>query len=124
MASERAGNYLRSHRRKSGMSQRELALIAGFDTAYPVSRHERSATLPALMVALSYEIIFRAPIHELFPGLYRSVEARIEERLAEMEEELQQSTTKGRKAAFIARKLEWLNERREREMLDLSLFNS
>jgi len=124
MAFEQAGNYLRSHRRRSGLSQRELAQIAGFDTAFPVSRHERSATLPALMIALSYEIIFRAPIHELFPGLYRSVEARIEKRLAEMETELGQSTAEGRKAAFIARKLEWLNERRDREILEPSPFNS
>lgn len=117
MASEQISNNLRSHRRRSGLSQRELALIAGYETAYPVSRHERSATIPAMHIALSYEVIFRTPIHELCPGLYRSIEASIELRLTEMENDLQQSTAKGRKAALIARKLEWLNERRDHEML-------
>lgn len=117
MSPDPLGNYLRSHRRKAGLSQRELAEIMGYETAYTVSHHERSATIPALIVALSYEIIFRKPIHELFPGLYRTLEAKIEERIAKMEAELEQSTAKGRKAAFIARKLEWINERRDSEIL-------
>jgi transcriptional regulator with XRE-family HTH domain len=112
MTFEQIANYLRSRRRKSGLSQRELAQILGYITADPVSQHERSVKIPALLIALSYEVVYRMPISELFPGIYRTVEARIEEQLADLEEELQQSSAKGRQAAFIARKLEWLWERR------------
>jgi len=115
MALERIANYLRSHRRKSGLSQRELAQIVGFFTGVQVSKHERSVVIPALLIAVGYEVIFRVSIAELFPGLYQSVEGRIAEYLANMEEELQQSTAKGRRAALTARKLEWLWERRDKE---------
>lgn len=112
MTIEQIANYLRSHRKKSGLSQSELAHIVGYDTQAPISEHERSVTIPALLIALSYEIVFRVPISEMFPGLYGAVEERIEEQLTKMEDELHQSSAKGRRAAFIARKLEWLWERR------------
>ena len=117
MTLEQIASYLRTHRKKSGLSQRELASILGFLTEIQVSRHERSVTIPGLMIALGYEAIFRAPISEIFPGLFRAVEASIEDRLAILENELQQSTSKGRKAASIARKLEWLWERRNPESI-------
>lgn len=117
MTIEQIANYLRSHRRKSGLSQRELAHIVGYVTQAPVSDHERSVTIPALLIALSYEIVFRVPISELFPALYRTVEANIEEELTRIESELQQSTAKGRRAAYVARKLEWLWERRNQETI-------
>jgi DNA-binding XRE family transcriptional regulator len=115
MSPEHIGNYLRSHRRTCGLSQHELAHIVGYLTRFQVARHEDSAAIPALMVAISYEIVFRVPINEMFPGLYRSVEARIEEQLGMLEQKLQESTAKGREAAFIARKLEWLWTRRNPE---------
>jgi len=115
MALEQIANYLRSHRRKSGLSQRELAEIVGYVTGFQVSNHERSVAIPALLIAVGYEVTFRVSIAELFPGLYGTVEAKIEDYLAQLEEELQQSTAKGRRAASIARKLEWLWERRNSE---------
>ena len=115
MTLKQIANYLRAHRRRCGLSQRELAEIVGYITQAPVSDHERSVTIPGLLIALSYEIVFRVPISELFPGLYRTVEAQVEEQLARIETELQDSSAKGKRAAFIARKLEWLWERRNPE---------
>jgi len=117
MTLDQIASYLRTHRKKSGLSQRELASILGFLSEIQVSRHERSVTIPGLLIALGYEAIFRAPIAEIFPGLYRAVETSIEERLATMENELQQSNVKGRKAASVARKLEWFWERRNSESI-------
>jgi transcriptional regulator with XRE-family HTH domain len=112
MTLEQLANYLRTHRKKSGFSQRELASILGFLTEIQVSRHERSITIPGLLIAVAYEVIFHVPISEMFPGLHTTVKANIEERLAEMEHELHQSTAKGRKATSIARKIEFLSERK------------
>jgi len=64
-----------------------------------------------LMAAFSYEIVFRVPVAELFPGIYDTVKLEIEERLASLERDLEQSAAKGRKAPFSARKLEWFCER-------------
>lgn len=106
---------LRTLRKRSGLSQKELAHILGFRSGAPVTRHERSGTLPDLLTALGYEVIFRASISKLFPELYETVEVGIEERLAKMENELHQSTAKGRGAVPIACKLEFLCERKNPE---------
>lgn len=111
------GNYLRSLRRMSGLSQHELAEIVGFLTRFQVARHEQSSAIPAFIVAVSYEIVFRTSIRELFPELYRSLETKIEEQLAHMEEKLQESTAKGREATITARKLEWLWSRRNPDIV-------
>jgi hypothetical protein len=71
--------------------------------------------VPDLLTAFGYEAIFQLPISELFPGLYQTVEAGIEERLAKMEDELERSTAKGREAAPVARKLEFFCGRRNPE---------
>ena len=113
-------SYLRSHRLKSGMSQRELADLIGLIADHQVSNHERSSAIPSLLAALSYQVVFRMPVEELFPGLYETIRLAVEERLTEMENALQDSTAKGRKAQVIARKLEWLWERRNPAAIDFT----
>ena len=120
MTSRPASCYLRTHRKKSGLSQSELASILGLVTELQISRHERSLTLPQFLTAISYEIVFQVPISELFPGLYETVRQNIDGRLFELEERLQESCTKGRKAAFIARKLEWIWERKNLAAINLT----
>lgn len=111
MTSSSVGTYLRFLRRKSGLSQRDLALILGSVTASQISRHERSIAPPSLLTAFGYQAVFRMPVSDIFPGLYHTVEDGIEERMNQFEGELNNSTTKGRAAAPIARQLEWLYER-------------
>ena len=85
MKSASVATGLRTLRKKSGLSQCDLAYIVGFQSEIPVVRHERSKAIPNLLTALAYEVIFQAPISVQFRGLYESVEAAIEERLAELE---------------------------------------
>lgn len=115
MAPNSVGTYLRFLRRKSGLSQRELAGILGGVTASQVSRHERSVALPSLLAALGYQVVFQTPVSDIFPGLYFTVESAIEERLRALEGHLGNSTAKGRSALPIARRLEWLSERKDVE---------
>jgi transcriptional regulator with XRE-family HTH domain len=111
--SERLVNYLRTHRKKTGLSQRDLGRILGYGDEGPVSRHEQFHALPPLLIALGYEIVFQVPIAEIFAGLRDAVEQNIEKRLSELEQELQQSSGRGRRAAGTARTLEWLYLRRD-----------
>ena len=115
MSSDQHIAHLRTLRMKSGLSVKELAEILGFRSGAQVSRHERYETLPDLLTALGYEAIFHVSISKLFPGLYETVAAGIEGRLAEMEDELHQSTAKGRAAVPIARKLEFFGGRKNTE---------
>lgn len=111
MTSSSVGTYLRFLRRKSGLSQRELARVLGSVTAKQISRHERSVTPPTLIAAFAYQAIFQTPVADIFPGLYHTVQAGVEESLEAFKDELSNSTTKGRAAMPIARQLEWLCER-------------
>lgn len=111
MTSDQNAAHIRTLRMRSGLTQKEVAHILGFSSGVPISRHERYKSVPDLLTALGYERIFRVPISKLFPGLYQTVAMGIEERLAKMEDELHQSTAKGRHAVPIARKLEFFVER-------------
>jgi transcriptional regulator with XRE-family HTH domain len=112
MASDQIANYLLALRKRSGFSQGELAEMLGIVSEYQVSRHERSLSTPSLLGALGYAAMFRRSVAEIFPGFYRTISTGIEERLRQMEQQLQASTAKGRDADPIARKLEFMWERR------------
>ncbi|TAM80981.1 MAG: hypothetical protein EPN47_13940 [Acidobacteria bacterium] len=68
-------SYLRTYRKRSGLSQEEVAFLIGAANGVNVARHEQLDRQPDLPTALAYEIIFRAPVRELFAGLYQKVEA-------------------------------------------------
>ena len=111
------GSYLRYHRKKSGLTQSELAEVLGSIGSRQVARHENFKATPSIYVALGYHIALQASIAELFPGVYETVRQGIEQRLLDLEHRLQQSSVKGRRAAEIARKLEWLEQRRSHNAL-------
>ncbi len=109
-------NYLRSHRRKSGLSQKQLGELLGYANEVQVSRHERSEAVPPLPSALGYHIVFRVPIAVLFPKLYEDVREAVEARLGQLEIHLQSRAVRGHEAETIAQILVWLMERREIDM--------
>ena len=70
-------NYLRTYRRRSGLSQDEVAFLLGTRCGSKVSRYEHYARQPALETVIAYEVIFQAPVGELFAGIYEKVERRV-----------------------------------------------
>ena len=113
-------SYLRFYRKRSGLSQKELAILVGYPNEGPVSRQERLYCTPPFHTALGYEAIFRVPASELFPAAFEEILNAVEVRLKRLESQLQNSTVKGRNAILIARKLEWIWERQNPEQSDLS----
>jgi DNA-binding XRE family transcriptional regulator len=111
-SNEPLANYLRTHRLKSGFTQNDLAGVLGNVNRDMISRHERQEQRPSLLVALSYEIFYRIPVSEIFVGLAKTVESNVEAQLAEYQTYLGNQSATGTQAASIARKLEWLSERR------------
>jgi len=107
----RVPNYLRTHRKRIGLSQRELAKTLGFYDESPVSRHERFESTPPLSVAIGYEVIFRVPVSEIFAGLRNRVEKDVENRLRDLQNALGERSAKDRGSIAVARKLMWLSER-------------
>ena len=71
---KRLPNYLRASRKCLALSQNEAAFLAGLYRGSSISRYEESAREPNLEKALAFEVIFKQPMKELFPDLYREVE--------------------------------------------------
>jgi transcriptional regulator with XRE-family HTH domain len=73
MPSNSLPHYLRTYRRRSALSQGQLAWLLGCQAGSKVSRYERFARTPNLQTVFAYEIIFRTPARELFAGTFAAV---------------------------------------------------
>lgn len=72
--SRKLQNYLRTYRKRFGLSQKELAFLLGVKSGEKVSRYERFEQLPNLQTALALQALFGVPIAELFGGIYEQAE--------------------------------------------------
>jgi transcriptional regulator with XRE-family HTH domain len=113
MKYQAAGNYLRAHRKKSGLSQRDVGNLLGYKDPGPISRHERAMTIPPLAAALAYELIFRAPVAAIFAGARDAIAQEIEMRVKEMGVMLGSRNARDRNANLIAQKLSWVSARQK-----------
>jgi transcriptional regulator with XRE-family HTH domain len=111
MKHQGANNYLKAYRKKSGLSQREIANLLGYRNKAQVSRHERAASVPSLTAALAYEVIFSVPVAALFATLHDSVKQDIEIELRTLREALEGRSAHASDANLTAHKLTWLADR-------------
>lgn len=74
MPTQKLPNYLRTYRKRAGLSQDEVAFLLGCSNATKVSRYERFDRKPALETALACKAVFRVPVEQLFGGVYQKVE--------------------------------------------------
>lgn len=72
---EALANYICTHRKRAGLSQRELGKILGY-TSVTVFRHEHVVALPPLLTALRYEVLFSVRVSTLFAGMRESNSGR------------------------------------------------
>ena len=100
-------NYLRTHRRRTGLFQEEVAALLGASSGTKVSLHENFARRPALNAAFAYEIIFNRPARELFAGDYEEVRLAVRSRAELLAKRLRDETREPR-SLRVARKLELL----------------
>jgi len=80
MASSHLSNYLRTHRKRLGFSQEEIAYLLGTQTGEKVCRHEKFARKPDFETAMAYEAIFQRSTSELFAGYYQKIEKDVRAR--------------------------------------------
>jgi transcriptional regulator with XRE-family HTH domain len=69
-------NYLRTFRKRSHLSQDEVAFLLGSGSGCKVSRYERFARVPNLQTAMAFEVVYGVPIKELFAGIFQKVESQ------------------------------------------------
>src|SRR2546430_1098214 len=95
-------NLLLASRKRSALSQDEVAYLLGVQSGAKVSRYERMAREPELPTALALEAIFGRSVSELFPGLFGKVQLAVRERA----KQLQKKEIRGSSKSFIDRKRE------------------
>lgn len=59
-------NYLRTLRKRSGLTEAQVARLLGCRSWSTVSRHELGITTPALSDLAAYELIYNQPLRTLF----------------------------------------------------------
>ena len=87
-------NYLKTYRKRYGLTQTEVAYLLGCRSAAKVSRYECFTRLPNLKTVLFYEALFGAPVAEMFAGLYQQVEKEASQRARILMHELESSKSK------------------------------
>jgi len=110
MTKDVSGNYVRAHRRRCGLSQRQLGILVGYGHGSAVGRHERSVSAPSLIVALAYEIIFEIPVGQLFPGFRSVVMKSVARNLQDLKTDL--DSTSGERRGSSPEKTRWLAQQR------------
>lgn len=98
-------NYIEMYRRRSALSQTELAVLIGADGPGPISRMEKGDRIPTLEELLALEVICEQPIQKLFAGVAEGVSDNLAVRAAALLE----GTSDARPDARLARKLEVLS---------------
>ena len=92
VSQERFQNYLRTFRRKYGLSQAEIARLLGLSSASKVSRHEGFVQRPSVKAMFAYEVIFGAHVSELFAGDYDKTRADVQNRAKELADSIERES--------------------------------
>jgi len=83
-------NYLRTLRKRAGLTQKDVALLLGCSNESKVSRYEQFARQPTLVTALACEALFGVPLCEMFAGMYDEAHAAVLARARSLGERLDQ----------------------------------
>jgi DNA-binding XRE family transcriptional regulator len=94
-------NYLRTYRRRSFLSQDEVAFLLGAKTGTRVTRHEGANRIPKMETALGYEVLFGVPLRELFASEAHKVETIIRQRLPELIRKAEEKGESREKLSFL-----------------------
>jgi transcriptional regulator with XRE-family HTH domain len=85
--------YLLSYRKRSALSQGEVAFLLGIRSGSKISHYERFNREPGLQTALAYEAIYQKPVSELFPGLFEKIQREVKARAKILEHKTFSSST-------------------------------
>jgi transcriptional regulator with XRE-family HTH domain len=97
---------LRTHRRRFGLSQAEVAMLLGAVSGTKVSRYENFTRMPSALTIFASEIVFNQPASELFAGIYDEIRLAVQKRARQMVKQLNARPDKQAKKTL--RKLELL----------------
>jgi len=85
--------YLRMHRRRWGLSTKQLAPLLGLRSAPHLSRIENGQRPPTVRLALACQVVFGVAPAEMFPNVFVPVEDRTMRNIAHLHLALEHSTS-------------------------------
>jgi transcriptional regulator with XRE-family HTH domain len=81
-------NYLRTHRKELGLSQKEVAFLLGHRHRTRISRYERGVRVPKIEAIVALETVFQRQISKLFEGTYDRVRAEVRTRAKQLAQQI------------------------------------
>lgn len=81
MSTQPLVNCLRAHRKRVGLSRKDLALLLGYRSRTKVSGDKRLQRPPNLATVFALEVIVGLPARKLFAGVYLSAERDVVRRI-------------------------------------------
>ena len=70
---QKLNSYLRTYRKRAGLTQDELALLLGCRCGAQISQYEKLTQDPGLKTAFAFQLLFGIPAQEIFPGIFQKV---------------------------------------------------
>lgn len=80
-------NYLKSCRKKLGLTQRQLAFVLGLESGSRISVLEKGAGLPTLREAVMFERLFGRDFRELWPRWASEAEQTLESHVRQLRDD-------------------------------------
>jgi transcriptional regulator with XRE-family HTH domain len=74
-------NYLQMHRKRSYLTQKDIAFLLNLDDHTNLSRYEKGLRSPNIETLLTYHILFDISIESFFPRQKQSVYVQVVERM-------------------------------------------
>jgi transcriptional regulator with XRE-family HTH domain len=111
MAIRRLPNYLRTHRKYSGLSQGEVSFLIRLKDKSELSRYERSLRQPSLRTALACQEVFGLPVSELFAGLNDSVAKDTHNQMRKLHARIEADIDPQSPRSRIMHKFQWISHR-------------
>ncbi len=81
-------NFIKAHRKRDNLSQKELAYLLGFGDNSHVSRIEQGTQEPNLSDLISCEVIFNISASKLFPDVYTLISNTLLQRIDRLQQKL------------------------------------
>jgi transcriptional regulator with XRE-family HTH domain len=103
--SHKLPNYLKTYRKRAGLTQDEMAFLLGCKSGAKVSRYEQFKRRPSLETVFAYQTILQVPANELFAGIFQEAQRETNKRVESLKKKLSQAEP----TPLVARKLEMLN---------------
>ena len=85
-------NFIKLHRKRNNLSQKELAYLLGFGDNTHVSRVEQGKLEPSLSDVISCEVLFNISASRLFPDLYTLISNTLLQKIDQLQQQLSEES--------------------------------